>query len=104
VRYHPLVPTFTRDEVQRLAQLARLELTADEADLFARQLGDILVFARQIETVDTTSVRAVPLAAPFDTQRDDIVRPSLDREDVLEGAPDADLATGLFKVPRVITG
>ena len=48
--------TFSRDDVERVAQLARLELTADEKDLFPRQLSDILAYAEQVGAVDTAGV------------------------------------------------
>jgi aspartyl-tRNA(Asn)/glutamyl-tRNA(Gln) amidotransferase subunit C len=99
------VSTITREDVQRLARLARLELTDRELELFAGQLRDILEFARQIEAVDTAS--AIPLALPAQTSvnlRADRVRPSLPRDELLAGAPDPDLAAGLFKVPRVLNG
>jgi aspartyl-tRNA(Asn)/glutamyl-tRNA(Gln) amidotransferase subunit C len=98
------VSTFSRAEVQRLARLARLELTDEELDLFARQLGDILAFARQIEAVDTTSVPDEAVTRAVDVLRHDEVGPSLDRSDVLGLAPDPDRANGLFKVPRVLNG
>ena len=96
--------TFTRDEVQRLARLARLELTAEELDLFARQLGDILAFAEQIQAVDTATAPEGAAGDPFDALRDDHPGPCLDRDEVLILAPEADRASGLFKVPRVING
>jgi len=98
------MPIFTRLDVQRLARLARLELTGEELDLFARQLGDILAFARQIESVDTTAVPDEPVSTTFDAMREDAIGPSLDRDQVLRRVPDADHATGLFKVPRVLNG
>ncbi|HJR58498.1 MAG TPA: Asp-tRNA(Asn)/Glu-tRNA(Gln) amidotransferase subunit GatC [Vicinamibacterales bacterium] len=99
------MPTLSREEVQRLARLARLQLTADEIDLFARQLGDILEFARQIESVDTASVGApAPLSAAVEALRDDALQPCLDRDAVLSRAPGADRTAGLFKVPRVLNG
>ena len=96
---------FTRDDVQQLAGLARLELTDDELELFARQLGDILEFVRQIQAVDTSSLD-ITAGGPTDAGgfRDDSVRSSLDRAEVLAAAPDADAAAGLFKVPRVLNG
>lgn len=97
------MPHFTREDVQRLARLARLELGATEIDLFTRQLANILDFARQVDGVDTTMIAAADvLAARPVTLRDDLVRPSIDRQEVLAAAPDADPAAGLFKVPRVI--
>jgi aspartyl-tRNA(Asn)/glutamyl-tRNA(Gln) amidotransferase subunit C len=97
--------TFTRDDVQRLATLARLELSAEETEMFTRQLGDVLEFVRQIQAVDTSA--AVPAPALDETLgvfREDVVLPSLDRTDVLAAAPEADASAGLFKVPRVLNG
>lgn len=100
------MPLFSRDDVLHLAALSRLELSADEADRFTHQLGDILAFARQIDSVDTTSVSdadSAPDAVPTPL-RDDAPGPSLDREQALAGAPSADRENGLFKVPRVLNG
>jgi aspartyl-tRNA(Asn)/glutamyl-tRNA(Gln) amidotransferase subunit C len=105
VRYHRSVPTITREEVQRLARLARLELSEGQMERFTRQLGDILEFARQVNAVDTTAVDVSDRSdGEADAARDDRVQPSLDRCDALALAPDADDATGLFKVPRVLNG
>jgi aspartyl-tRNA(Asn)/glutamyl-tRNA(Gln) amidotransferase subunit C len=91
------------EEVERIAQLARLALTGEERDLFARQLTAVLQYAEQLREVDTGGVppTAHPLAlsAPL---RDDEIRPSLPRAEALDGAPDPDRAAGLFKVPRVL--
>ena len=106
MEYHFPVPLFTRDDVLHLAALSRLDLSADEVDRFTDQLGDILAFARQIDSVDTTSVADAgsapePSASPL---RDDVPGSSLDREQTLASAPSADRAHGLFKVPRVLNG
>jgi aspartyl-tRNA(Asn)/glutamyl-tRNA(Gln) amidotransferase subunit C len=97
----PDVSTFTADDVRRLARLARLDLDEEEVIAFTRQLGDILAFARQIQSVDTATVTdtAAGVMAPL---RDDTPRPSLSRNDVLAAAPDHDAASGLIKVPRVL--
>jgi len=95
--------SFTREDLERVARLARLELDASEQDLFARQVAGILEYAEQIQRVDTTDVE--PTSHPAGTvgaMRPDAVRPSLPRDEALAGAPDADLDAGLFKVPRVI--
>lgn len=95
--------TFSRGEVTHLARLARLELSDEELDLFGRQLGDILAFARQVEAVDTHAVVEAASAPPADeTLRDDAVRASLDRDVALAEASGADREAGLFKVPRVL--
>src|SRR5207245_8914730 len=49
---------FTRADVAAVAALANLELEPSELDLFARQLGDILAYAEQVQQVDTTGVAA----------------------------------------------
>jgi aspartyl-tRNA(Asn)/glutamyl-tRNA(Gln) amidotransferase subunit C len=94
--------TFTRTDVERVAQLARLELTADEKDLFARQLAQILAYAEQIQAVPTDGVPPTSHAGDAAMMRDDEVRPSLPREASLASAPEGDAAAGLFKVPRVL--
>lgn len=98
-----MAETLTRADVERIATLARLELTADEVALFADQLTAILAYADQIQQVDTSGVTPPPAAAPDGAgMRDDEPRPSLDRDVVLSQAPAADRGAGLFKVPRVL--
>jgi aspartyl-tRNA(Asn)/glutamyl-tRNA(Gln) amidotransferase subunit C len=95
--------SFTRAQVEAIASLARLELDERELDLFARQLGDILEYARQVQQIDTTGVpptASVVTRHPAD--RPDEVEPSLDRETALANAPDPAPGAGLFRVPRVI--
>jgi len=88
-------------DVDRIAALARLELTDDERARFATQLSAILAYADQVQQVDTSTVAA---AAPSSDSRlrEDEPRPSLDRGLVLTQAPAADRAAGLFTVPRVL--
>ena len=94
--------TLTRKDVQRIADLARLELTAEELDLFTRQLGDILTYVEQIRTLDTTGVAPTSQMLNRPVDRDDVPGPTLSRPELLSNAPDASLEAGLFKVPRVI--
>ena len=94
--------TLKREDVQRIAELARLELSADELDLFTRQLGDILTYVEQIRTLDTTGVAPTSQVLNRPVDRDDEPQPTLSRHDLMRGAPDAAPEAGLFKVPRVI--
>jgi aspartyl-tRNA(Asn)/glutamyl-tRNA(Gln) amidotransferase subunit C len=94
--------TFSRDEITRVARLARLALTDEETDLFARQLGDILEYARQIAAVDTSNVTPTAHVCAVTPLREDRVQPSLPRDAALAAAPDADRDAGFFKVPRVL--
>ena len=91
----------TVETVEHVARLARLSLSPDEKERFARELQEILSYAETIQALDTDGVEPMSHAAATEVLRDDATRPSLDRERVLAEAPDA--ASGLFRVPRVIT-
>ena len=97
-----MADTLTRTDVERIATLARLELTPDEVTLFAGQLSAILAYADQIRQVETSGVVVAPAGGGIAAGRDDLPQRSLDRDLVLGQAPAADRAAGLFKVPRVI--
>jgi aspartyl-tRNA(Asn)/glutamyl-tRNA(Gln) amidotransferase subunit C len=97
-----MADTLTRADVERIAALARLELTPDEVTLFAGQLTAILAYADQVQQVDTSGVAVDAAANPPDTARDDGPAGSLDRDVILSQAPAADRGAGLFKVPRVL--
>lgn len=89
------------DEVARLAQLARIDLTADELAHLAPQLDVILESVARVSDVATDDVtptsHPVPMTNVF---RTDEVRTSLDRDEVLAGAPDHE--DGRFRVPRIL--
>jgi len=94
---------FTREQVAAIAALANLRLEASELDLFARQLGDILAYAAEVQQIDATGVPpTATVVTRHAADRDDEVRPSLDRETTLAAAPDPAVDAGFFKVPRVI--
>ena len=108
-----MADTLTRADVERIAALARLELTPDEVTLFAGQLTAILAYADQVRQVDTSGIHAAPAdAAGLPTvalaevgdaaARDDVPAASLNRDVVLSQAPAADGSAGIFKVPRVL--
>jgi aspartyl-tRNA(Asn)/glutamyl-tRNA(Gln) amidotransferase subunit C len=91
----------TLAEVERVAALARLALTAEEKSLYLGQLARILDYARQISDLDTGDVP--PTASVLDAAmppRPDEVRPSLGAARALANAPDQ--ASGLFRVPKVL--
>ena len=91
----------TKDEVTHVAHLARLEFTEAEAEKFTSQLNNILMYMDMLNRVDTTGVAPMTHAiAQQNAFRDDIVRPSLSRDDTLANAPDA--RGDFFRVPKVI--
>jgi aspartyl-tRNA(Asn)/glutamyl-tRNA(Gln) amidotransferase subunit C len=93
----------TRDDVLRIAVLARLELSEAEVALFTRQLDHILEYVEQLRDVDTTGVSPTSHALAIDGGwRADEPEPSLPLSDTLANAPSGDSDRGLFKVPRVL--
>ena len=93
--------TISRDDVAKLAKLARLAMTDDELDAFAGQLDSILGYVGAIQAVDVTGV--TPTGNPLrdvNVTRPDDVRPGLTQQQALAGAPSAD--DGRFAVPQIL--
>ena len=99
----------TMDEVRHVADLANLELTADEMPRMARDLNAILGYIAQLNELDTTGVPPMAqvsevigasVALQGEDLRADTVRDSVDRGLVMEEAPETD--GRFFKVPKVI--
>ncbi len=88
-------------DVRYVAKLARLALTDDEVARFGAQLGDLLEHVNALAKLDVSQVDATAqVVESRNVERDDIVRPSLDRETVLNEAPQRQ--GGFFRVPRII--
>jgi aspartyl-tRNA(Asn)/glutamyl-tRNA(Gln) amidotransferase subunit C len=94
--------SLSRADVRRIAELARLDLTADEVELFTRQLAHILEYVEQIRALDTTGVAPTSHVMNRPVERDDVPVAPLERSAALANAPDAAAEAGLFKVPRVM--
>jgi aspartyl-tRNA(Asn)/glutamyl-tRNA(Gln) amidotransferase subunit C len=94
------MPRVTIDVVEHVARLARLSLTEDERETFARQLDAILGYAESIRSLDTADVEPMSRAGSASPLRPDTPTEGLARDAALAAAPDA--ADGLFRVPRVI--
>lgn len=93
----------TAADVDRVAALAQLELTDEERRTFVGQLNEILGYAQQIQTLDTTGVEPTShVLKGHAADRPDELRPSLSVGEALSDAPDGAPEAGLFKVPRVI--
>jgi len=97
------------DEVRHVADLANLELTAEELPRMARDLNAVLGYIAQMNELDTSAVEpmaqvgealGIAPAQSGETLRADVVKPSLDRAEVMAAAPETD--GRFFKVPKVI--
>jgi aspartyl-tRNA(Asn)/glutamyl-tRNA(Gln) amidotransferase subunit C len=96
-----MTPALRREDVAHVARLARLTLSEAELDRFTEQLGQVLEHANDMSSLDLEGVEAT--SHPFglvNVVREDVVRPSLDRDEVLAMAPDAQ--DGRFAVPRIM--
>ncbi len=92
----------TREEVEHVARLARLELTPEEAERMTGQLDTILNYVAKLDEVDTTGVGETTHSQRVTNAfREDEVRPSLAREKALANAP-ADNGEA-FVVPKIIS-
>ncbi len=90
-------------DVNELASLVRLDLTAEEQALFASQLSGIIAFARQVQGVDTASVPPTSRAAGSGIpERDDVAGSCLAPDAALANAPERSGQGAWFKVPKVI--
>ena len=91
----------SRETVAHVARLARLDLSDDELTTFTEQLGAVLDHAADVEALDLAGVPPTLHPLPLvNVLRDDVVRPSLDRAEVLAMAPAAE--AGRFRVPRIL--
>ena len=101
--------TVTVDDVRHVAELASLELTAEELPRLAKDLNAVLGYIAQLNELDTrevppmaqvSEVLGLAVAEHGETLRLDAVRPSIDRAEVMREAPETD--GRFFKVPKVI--
>jgi aspartyl-tRNA(Asn)/glutamyl-tRNA(Gln) amidotransferase subunit C len=101
--------TATLEDVQHVAELAHLHLTADEQTAMLKDLNAILGHVAELSEVNTANVEPMASGLPQlgqaateskDELREDAVRPSLDRLPVMQAAPETDGV--FFKVPKVI--
>jgi aspartyl-tRNA(Asn)/glutamyl-tRNA(Gln) amidotransferase subunit C len=91
----------SKDDVEYVARLARMELAEDEKKVLTSQLNSILDHIEKLNELDTEGVE--PTFHVLDVRnvfRDDEVLPSLPTEEIMKNAPARD--GDLFKVPKII--
>ncbi len=89
------------EEVETIAELAKLTLTDAEKAMFQEQLSDILEYAEMLQKIDTTGIPPTASAIPLkNVMRPDVNTLSLDNEEALFNAPQTD--EGSFKVQAVL--
>jgi aspartyl-tRNA(Asn)/glutamyl-tRNA(Gln) amidotransferase subunit C len=93
------------EDVLRVAELAYLDLSADELEKYRAQVDEILEYIGKLNELDTTDVEPMAQVLTSDqsadaTVREDLVVPCAVAEEVLHHAPDAE--PPYFRVPKVI--
>ena len=91
----------TKEEVEYVAHLARLDFSEEENAKFTSQLNDILMYMEKLNQVETSCVEPMSHAIVLQNAfREDVVKESLTHELSLSNAPDA--RGPFFRVPKVI--
>jgi len=95
----------TESDIEKIAQLAHLEIAAEELKVFGPQISDIITYVEQLKLVETSNIEPAiggltPEGERTDTSRPDETKPSLGQKAALEEAPDP--ASGHFRVPKVL--
>ena len=89
------------DEVEHIAALARLRLTAEEKERYRQQLSAVLDYIAKLSEVDTAHIEPTATVLPLRTiLRPDVVTPSLTPAELLANAPSVE--AGMFRVPPVL--
>lgn len=93
--------SLSRDDVAKLAGLARIEMTEAELLELSSQFGMILDAVARVQEVDLTGVKATSHPQPIENiTRPDVVLPSLSPADALSGAPAQEEQR--FRVPQIL--
>ena len=95
----------SESDVEKVAQLAHMDITPDELKIFAPQMAEIVAYVEQLNELDTRTVEPslgglTPEGEATDSSRADDVVSSLGQKVALAEAPDS--AAGHFRVPKVL--
>ena len=93
----------TKDEVRKVARLARLALPEEDVETYAPQLERIIEYVAQLEKVDTTDVPPTTRAVEvMNVTREDLVLDNNERQDLLDLAPHRE--GDFYRVPKILEG
>ena len=88
-------------DIEKVARLARLDLSEQERETLGNQLEQILTYMEQLNRLDTTGIEPTSHAIPvYNAFREDETKPSFPREEILGLGPEEE--EGHFRVPRII--
>lgn len=91
----------TRKDVENVALLSRLSIDEKDMDKNIQELSDFLEYVDRLQQVDTENVAPTAHVLPIQNVfREDVVKPSLDRDLALSNAPEQE--DGYFRVPKIV--
>jgi len=92
---------FTREQIDYVARLARIELSDEERELFGSQLASVLAYVEKLDELDTAAIEPMThVTGLHSVFRDDDVQPSTPRDTMLANAPAT--ACGCYLVPKIL--
>ncbi|MFX1419228.1 MAG: Asp-tRNA(Asn)/Glu-tRNA(Gln) amidotransferase subunit GatC [Promethearchaeota archaeon] len=93
---------FSKDTIDHISKLALLDLSEDEKEKLAKEIGDILSYFKKLDKLDTSNIK--PMTHPIEDLknvfREDIPRESLSTEEALKNTKHK--KDGYFKAPRIL--
>ena len=93
--------SISKEEVEKVASLARLELSEPEVEVMAEQMGTVLGYIAKLEEIDGTNIKPTTHVLDIENSfRDDVMQPSLTQEEALANGPDQNGEA--FVVPRIL--
>lgn len=96
-----MTQTIDTKKVEQIATLVRLGISEEEAEKFSGQFSSIIDYFNMLNEVDTTDVPpASDIANAENVLREDVVKPSMSREEFLKNAPNSE--RGYVKVPTIL--
>lgn len=91
----------TEKDIEKIAKLARIQLTKDEEALYQKEISSILTWIEQLQQVDVSAIHLEDLLPKEQMiEREDVVRVTNTVEDVLANAPKSNF--GMFAVPKMV--
>jgi aspartyl-tRNA(Asn)/glutamyl-tRNA(Gln) amidotransferase subunit C len=93
---------FTKDTIEYISKLALINLSEEEKEKFAKQLGEIIAYFKKLNDIDTSEIEPMthPIEGLKNVFREDIPRKSLTNEEALKNAEHK--KDGYFKAPRIL--
>ncbi|WP_130806106.1 Asp-tRNA(Asn)/Glu-tRNA(Gln) amidotransferase subunit GatC [Senegalia massiliensis] len=94
--------SITKDQIKHVAKLSRLEFKDENIEDFTSKFDSVINYVEKLRSVDTTGVKPTyhPHSDIKNVMRDDVVKESLERDEIMKNAPESE--NGYIKIKKVI--